>query len=280
MTTTANDKQAFATAMGRVQALHAGRKLAQHFEEALYGAGYRGPTAVAGGYLRDIALARDPKDLDIFLDGGHVPSMEIAKQYALAVVSVIKGARVAKMISGYGAWAEDIVVVVNIDLDVDHQEFLWVDKCAIPTSIDLVVLKRDRMVEAGYEPRLTNDSHNQEMFLKACLRRVDLRLNAIGATSHETWAHPDWDFDAYYTRLVIQHERREGTERIQKRLDRLLGSKYKGWAVKYECEDGSVSDTPVHVPADEQPESAVDSVVGLRDGWAAPPTDEAPLPSG
>lgn len=243
--------------MGRTQAMHVGRKLASYFDEALHEVGYQGPLAVAGGYIRDIALARDPKDLDIFLDGGFVTNMGTAEAMAEAVIGRIKGAVLDKIIPCYGGWAEDIQMVVQIELHLDFQEFVWLDKCPIPLSIDIVVLKRDRMVLEGYTAKVVNDRHNQETFLKACLQRVDIRLNAIGATRDFVWAHPQWDWDAYKSNLTVQYARREGMGRIAKRLERLLQGKFQGWTIKYERADGEVQDTPVHVAAD-------DEIAGLR----------------
>lgn len=66
------DKEAFAAAMGRVQACYQASRLALQIEEILYESGYRGPCAVLGGFVRDSALARDPSSLVVALDGMHL----------------------------------------------------------------------------------------------------------------------------------------------------------------------------------------------------------------
>lgn len=231
---------------GRVEALHAGQKLAKFFEEIVHEAGYHGPVAVAGGYLRDVALCRTPKDLDIFLDGGKILGMQGAEQLAAAIANRLIGASVGRSIPCYGEWAEDISCVVSVRLDPQNPPVdNWPKGCMIPQEIDLVILLRDRMVASGFTPRLTNDAYNQELFLKAVLARVDLRLNALGATPAFTHASPKWDLDAYNSRLVIQKTRGDGTARISKRLDRLLLDKFRGWTAYREQEDGTLTPLPV-----------------------------------
>lgn len=215
---------------GRIEALHAGQKLARFFEEILHEAGYRGPVAVAGGYLRDVALCRPPKDLDLFLDGGKVGDMSGAEQLAAAIANRLIGATVGRSIPCYGEWAEDITCVVPIILDPSRPPIdNWPKGCTIPQDIDLVILLRDRMVAEGFRPRMVNDAYNQELFLKAVLARVDLRLNALGSTPAFTHASPSWDMDAYNSRLVLQKTRDADSTRIAVRLYRLLLDKYRGW---------------------------------------------------
>lgn len=215
---------------GRVEALHMGQKLARFFEELLHEAGYHGPVAVAGGYLRDVALCRTPKDLDLFLDGGIVGDMTGAEELAASIANRLIGATVGRSIPCYGEWAEDIACVVPITLDPSRPPLdNWPKGCIVPQDIDLVILLRDRLVEGGFRPRLVNDAYNQELFLKACLARVDLRLNALGSTPAFTHASPSWDMDAYNSRLVLQKTRDGDSERIAVRLYKLLLDKFRGW---------------------------------------------------
>lgn len=231
---------------GRVEALHAGTKLARLFESFLNEAGYQGPVAVAGGYLRDVALCRTPKDLDLFLDGGMMAGMAQAEQFAAAIANRLVGASVGRSIPCYGDWAEDVDFVVSVRLDPQRPPlYNWPKGCTIPKEIDLVILMRDQMVGTGFTPRMVNDAYNQELFLKAVLARVDLRLNALGATPAFSHASPNWDMDAYNSRLVIQKTRGDGTDRITKRLRRLLLDKYRGWTAYREQEDGSLQTLPV-----------------------------------
>jgi hypothetical protein len=231
---------------GRVEALHAGQKLARFFEELLGEGGYYGPVAVAGGYLRDVALCRTPKDLDLFLDGGKITDMDGAERLAATLANRLIGASVGRSIPCYGEWAEDVACVVPVKLDLSRPPLdLWPKGCMIPQDVDLVILIRDRMVEHGYTARLTNDAYNQELFLKAVVARVDLRLNALGSTPAFTHASPLWDMDAFNSRLVIQKTRGDGSARIVKRLERLLLDKYRGWTTYCEQEDGSLAPFPV-----------------------------------
>lgn len=229
---------------GRTEALYTGKKLARFFGDILHEACYQGPLAIAGGYLRDIALCRTPKDLDLFLDGGKVNGMAGAENLAAAISNRLVGATVGRSVPCYGEWAEDISCVVSVklplkDVAIDN----WPKGCIIPQDIDLVILLRDRMVAEGFTPRLVNDAYNQELFLKVVLARVDLRLNALGATPAFTAASPHWDMDAYNSRLVIQKTRLDGAPRIQRRLDRLLLDKFRGWTPYVEQpEDGTISE--------------------------------------
>lgn len=227
----------------RTEALHTGQKLARFFGDILHEAGHEGPVALAGGYLRDIALCREPKDLDLFLDGGRVNGMAGAEDLAAAISNRLIGASVGRSVPCYGEWAEDISCVVSVKLDVKRTPIdNWPKGCIIPQDIDLVILLRDRMVEEGFTPRLTNDAYNQELFLKVVLARVDLRLNALGATPAFTSASPHWDMDAYNSRLVIQKTRLDGAPRIQRRLDKLLLDKFRGWTPYVEQEDGTIQE--------------------------------------
>lgn len=258
---------------GRTEALHAGQKLVRYFDSILHEAGYHGALALAGGYLRDVALCRTPKDLDLFVDGGKVQGMAGAENLAAAIANRLIGASVGRSISCYGSWAEDITCVVSVNLSSQFQgERIaldgWPKGCMIPEAIDIVVLIPERLKTEGFTPRLTNDAYNQELFLKATLARVDLRLNALGATPAFTYASPDWDMDAYNSRLVIQKTRGDGTERIAKRLTRLMSDKFRGWTAYREQEDGSLSS--LALPADGS-EALSPGTEGLLSG--DPPTE-------
>lgn len=243
------NREAFYAAMGRAEALHTAQRLARHTEEALINTSYHGPIAVAGGYVRDIALARTPKDLDVFLDSAYVRDRKHAEMLGAAIAIQVKGARVSKIMASYGTWAVDVDLVVKIKLDLDNQELAWLDRCPIPAEVDLIVLRSQALRDHGYEHRLTNDQFNQENFLKACLNRVDLRLNALGATPTVTYAHPEWDFDAYHNRLVVQYAKHDDLDRIHARLKRLGTDKFPNWTRHYELPDGSLADAP---PDDSQ----------------------------
>lgn len=242
---------AFYAAMGRAEALHTAQRLARHSEEALINTGYYGPLAVAGGYVRDIALARTPKDLDIFLDSAYVRDRKHAEMLGAAIAIQVKGARVSKLMASYGTWAKDVDLVVKIQLDLDDQELAWLDRCPIPGEIDLIVLRHQELRDYGYQHRLTNDSYNQECFLKACLARVDLRLNSLGSTPVFSHAHPEWDFDAYHNRLVVQLAKHDDLDRIAARLKRLGSEKFPNWTKHYELPDGSLSDSPPPAPKED-----------------------------
>lgn len=252
---------------GRVSACEIGMRLSRHFEGILKRAGYDGPVAIAGGYLRDVALGRTPKDLDLFLDSGKVNGMTGAEHLASAISNSLLGATLGRAIPCYGSWARDIASVVSVTTtarigrgspsgttskggsDVDTEDGLlgtnshedssgWPVGCPAPqSSIDLVVLLRATLSEVGYIPRMVNDAYNQELFLKAVLARVDLRLNAIGATPAFVYASPHWDLDAFHQRLIIQTSRIDDEDRIISRLSRLTdqsNGKYAGWTIENE----------------------------------------------
>lgn len=228
-------------AMNRTHVLAIGKTMAKFFEDCLKAGGYVGPVAVAGGYLRDVGLMRQPKDMDIFIDGGHCKTMDEARKLAEEVSKRVSSFTLSsiKVMPCYGTWAEDVAMVAEVRGDFHA---LWPTATApVPEAIDLIVLLRPELIKAGYQARLVNDAWNQESFLSAVLARVDLRLNAIGATPTHTEANPHWDFDAYYHRLVIQHSRKDGSDRISRRILRLLATKYQGWDIGYEQADGSVS---------------------------------------
>jgi hypothetical protein len=228
----------------RIQALATGKRLASVFEDVIH-AHYRGPLVVGGGFLRDLALNKDPKDLDLFLDGGKVEGMAGAEEVTAVLSNSLKGATLGRTIRCYGEWAEDVLCVCKVVLDPNQGPPLdsWPKGCVIPDELDLVFLLRSGISEAGYLPRMVNDVYNQEMFLKAVLARVDLRLNALGATPTGTHASPQWDLDAYNSRLVIQKTRTTSSavNRLSKRLARLTDYKFRGWSMHLEQPDGSLA---------------------------------------
>lgn len=67
------DKEAFAAAMGRVQACYQASRLALQVEEHLTEMKYRGPVAIIGSYVRDLALARDPSSIGVAIDQVFLP---------------------------------------------------------------------------------------------------------------------------------------------------------------------------------------------------------------
>lgn len=237
---------------GRVEALHAGQKLAKFFEEFLHEGGYHGPVAVAGGYLRDLALSFPPKDLDIFLDGGKVGGMEGAERLTAFLSNRLIGVSVGRCIPCYGSWAEDISCVSSAVMPTLPELRVrlakeWPRGCPLPeVSIDLVVLLRDRLVQDGFTPRMVNDAYNQELFLRAVLARVDLRLNALGSTPAFTTSSSLWDMDAYNRRLVVQSARDDSDrDRIIRRLERLTSDKFLGWTSYCEKQDGTLTPIPI-----------------------------------
>lgn len=82
-----SDREAFAAAMGRVQACYQASRLALRLEELFHSLGYQGPLAVYGPYVRDNALARDPVVLNLALDLSRVSAETLAK-LRLAVINM------------------------------------------------------------------------------------------------------------------------------------------------------------------------------------------------
>lgn len=226
-----------------------GRRLAEYLERSLQPVNYAGPVVVAGGYMRDLAMGRTPKDLDVFLDGGCIKGMEHGKSIGSVIAGILgHGAEVGRAIPCYGTWAADVDSVVKIAFPADQdQELLYLAGIPVPFSVDLVILRRKEMVKAGYAPSVHLDQNTRDTFLYACLRRVDLRLNAIGSSAQTTRSADQWDADALNSRLVIQWERQQDAEdkaaaRIDKRVIRLLADKYVGWTVHLEGPDGEISE--------------------------------------
>lgn len=246
------------TALGRKDALATAQRLALHIAGALTHVGYAGPVAVAGGYVRDIALARVPKDLDVFLDYSYyreVPGWDhaagdgwnkrlAAMKFGEHLAGHLTGSRCTGSVLNYDNWAEGIEVVVKMQVTPQPgQELAWLDQCPIPDDIDLVFLGADVLPP----PRLVNDYSNQIGFLRSVIDRVDIRMNAIGATPEAIYSNPEWDFDAYHNRLVVQKSRHD-MPRISRRLKRLKSQKFPQWTIHYEHDDGSLSDNPPEPP--------------------------------
>lgn len=228
-------------ALDREDALLTAKRLAYNLDCWLLKADYGGAVAVAGGYVRDLACGREPKDLDIFLDGNYVPDLVHAAMIGNCIASVIgAGARVERTFASYGTWARDVEGVVGIEAP----EATFLDGCPIPQDVDIVVLRPSELARNGFDG-------SSKSFLTVTLKRVDLRLNAIGATPYETEAHPKWDEDLLRKRLVVQSARLQPGEegdlpRITKRLARLASDKFKGFTIAYEGRSGELfSDPPI-----------------------------------
>jgi hypothetical protein len=189
-----------------------------------------------------MALGRLAKDRDVFIDGGYIPDDEDPLIY-MAPLAAGLGGYVSQVIPcHYGTWAQDIKWVVKIafaERPVGSIE---------PLELDVVCMRRTQMLMAGYEPHAFLDPHTQASFLRAVLRRVDVRLNAIGASPVGTDSLLMWKHDALAQRLVVQRARwAEDGDRIAKRLARMtgVGGKYEGWAVRYEGESGDLVEAPL-----------------------------------
>lgn len=211
--------------------------------------GYMGPLAIAGGWVRDLALHRHPKDLDVFIDGGSLTRMDEAEKLADALAGYLgHGFLRTRMLPSYGTWAPDLAKVVKIEQGMG-EEPLWLRKdMPIPGFIDLIVLDRKELELGGYRPAAHPGNGTRASFLAAVLARVDLRLNAIGATpTGSDWAHA-WSDDALHQRLVVQAARLNEGELISTRIltriarQREAGAKYEGWNVHRELPDGSLQD--------------------------------------
>ena len=193
-------------------------------------------------------MARVPKDLDIFLDGGCVRSIEHALKIAAAIADLIgHGAKVERILQCYGRWAKDVDHVVKIAFDTDgQQELLYIGGIPVPFGVDVVILRRAEMGKAGYVPSVHLDQGTRHSFLYSCLKRVDLRLNAIGSSAQTTLSANEWDDDALGSRLVIQWDRlcdqESQTERIDRRILRLQAEKFHGWTVHLEGPGGELTE--------------------------------------
>jgi len=239
----------FLIAESRTVALSKVQALAIHLQGILQGCGYHGPIAVAGGYVRDVAIGKDaPKDLDVFLDSGYIRDRGVSVQAIVVAVGKVFSEDLSpvQMIPCYGAWSNDIDLVGKTNLLTNSP--LVID-LPPPHAIDIIVLRREELLKQGYLPDATSSDggYTQDaQFLNAVLSRVDLRLNAIGATPLVTQQSAHWDHDVLARRCVVQYERRDDqTNRIEKRLERLAGpeGKFAGWDVLYEGPDGECSVT-------------------------------------
>ncbi len=199
--------------------------LAWHFRHT---AVYDGPVAIAGGWVRDSALGIAPKDIDIFVDGNTV-NLESSDRLA-ELVAVRMNMQHTHTLKSYGTWAKDVDLVAKLkgeNLDAD-----------------LIVLRADSLRDQGYHPK-----YGVGRFGHAVLARVDLRLNAIGATEMSMSQHRAWDADVELNRLVIQRSRMgEDMARIDHRLRRLSTTKFAGWGCYLEDDRGEAE--PYTVPAE------------------------------
>lgn len=208
-------------------------------------ASYFGPVAVAGGYVRDTATERTPKDLDIFIDGGHASGPK-ANLIAAAVCTLLGHGAKARLIPCYGTWAPDVATIIKIEFEPEaiDQEFLWVEGIPIPFSVDIVILGREQLVKNGYTP---DQEDARASFLKACIARVDTRLNALGACCTHQLCHSHWIADVLQERIVVQAARAsEDLARIQTRVERLASDKYRDWKLWIETPLGEL--LPLHPP--------------------------------
>lgn len=213
------------------------KRLAADFSFALQRP-YKGPLAIAGGYVRDLATGRLPKDLDVFLDAGFIPTLVEATELGNRLADLLgDGARVEEVFASYGTWAADVEGVVRIELPQPS----WYQNCYIPHGVDIVVLRRDKLEQYGY---VVGD---EPSYLEAIIARVDLRLNAIGATESVMRKNVWFEDDVLKERLVVQKARLDPTagedlKRISRRLRRLAEEKFKGFSVAYELPNGDLSD--------------------------------------
>lgn len=204
---------------------------------------HRASTAVAGGYLRDVALGRYPKDLDVFLDG-HCNDRHILKDKVEALTAALPGAKVVNFFTTYDKWTPDIDVVCQIGLQAQQE---WGFSGPTPETIDLIVLNRYALEcssqDAGGSPAAKAFEQSQT-FLEALLHRIDLRINTLGATVTDSQAHRAWNYDALYNRLVARYAKLDDLERVQKRLTRLRSTKFPDWTIHYEGPTGELLDEP------------------------------------
>jgi hypothetical protein len=186
---------------------------------------YDGPLVVAGGWVRDQALGFTPKDCDVFIDGGLCTNTDQALQIAHLLGTP------GRQFQSYGTWASD----------VDH--ITQVATGDMP--LDLVVLRREAMVKNGYLPdaQQAGSVLPHVSFLRAVLKRLDLRVNGVGACMYGGASLPEFDADVASKMLVLQHSRaiEETDDREDKRLLRLLGGKFQGWSTWAEQADGSIT---------------------------------------
>lgn len=231
-----------AIATQRMHALALCQGLAKAVNEALLPLGYTEPVAVAGGFCRDLALNRIPKDMDLFVAGGTgIKGAAIGE----AVADLIRhSAAVKQVIPNYVGWADDLDAVVKVECDPQDQRFTWLAGCPLPRELDIVILNREKLLGYGYTPSPDNYPGDTS-FLQVVTDRVDIRLNAIGTTATVMHSAEGWEDDALAERLVVQWSRRHAHKRLAKRLAKHVAGKFEGWSIAYETADGSLSPTPV-----------------------------------
>lgn len=227
-------------------ALNVAQLLADSVSDRFRDQGYIGPVAIAGGYVRDLAASRLPKDLDVFVDGALVDDRHHAQRLGEQLADYLGHGAVVRTIPCYGTWAKDVDHVVKLEFPPDlaaGQEFLWMNKAPIPYGgVDIVVLRRSEWEKV-----------HACSFLGAVCARVDTRLNCIGASAEAAgpapYAHPAWNDDVENSRIVVQAARAsEDLQRIQKRVTRLAAGKYAGWTLHKETEGGGLQ--PLAPPPD------------------------------
>lgn len=246
------------------RAAHLAAGIASALRRVFRRAGYDGPVVVAGGYVRDVALGLEPKDLDVFLDAGKTTAeMRDAMvnflwtEFATTIrvpegQTIYEAPTLGKTLKSYGSWAEDLEVVKKLT----PGDTIWFkDLGPRPwQGIDLVFLREDAMVAVGYVPEEAGPEGAALSFLQACLSRVDLTVNAIGSAATDlTLAEPQegwpafclssiyWVDDVLAKRLVLQASRVDNDGDIQSRLvarvKRQLASKFEGWTAWVEHPD-------------------------------------------
>lgn len=239
---------------------------------------YNMPLAVAGGYVRDLAMGNHPKDLDVFLDGGVISTAAalemaegLAKELNQTISIIVRNqptglqSYVKNVVHGsYGEreWAEDVEFLITICVPGDVEWFK--DLGPRPANIDLIFLRREALEKYGYNPSRFDRREQHESFLSAVLQRVDTRVNAIGATNYEgtdrngnpeAVAFSPWFcVDAHAHTLVVQWARRDAItgaipERIMARLARQtgLGAKFATWMCREELNDTGSITAPLHL---------------------------------
>lgn len=129
--------------------------------------------------------------------------------------------------------------VPYIVVDLQHLSQVAMEKI-VRLPIDLHAIPRQHLVKYGYDPQLTNDRYNQETFLKAVIAITPLRINAIGATPHGILADAQWDYDAYYNRMVLRYGMADEAARPEELLENLVQTKYRDWTIHHELADGEL----------------------------------------
>lgn len=221
----------------KAHALNIAQQLASRLEIGLS----ISPLAIAGGYVRDLALGHIPKDVDVWMDSGNIAEspLEVANR---ACRLLGPGWSPGVVLKSYGTWSKDIdwVAKVHYHGPCTYSDGCFVDGLPVPGSIDLIALRRDGLEALGHE---VGTRFSRQTFGAAVCVRVDLRANAIGATSEGPVQVYEWDADVEAKRLVVQNARiEECMRRIDKRLARLSTTKYAGWGCFYEGPNGELSE--------------------------------------